>query len=443
MGLIDNLKNIWDPPTRTGNPPWFDRLQEAAYTPQSGQRITFDYEDVSVDFEARGTAFDFSSADGTYVQKRGRSGNRYPLRIFFWGDDYDREASVFDAALREPGFGTLEHPAYGTVNVAVFGRVVRRDDLKTAANQAVYEVTFWESIQELYPAAQADTKSKILSAVDAFNEAFGDQFDRQLDLSTQIERQSFLDKYNEFLDKTQASLEVIAEAQQDTADKFNAVVDSIKRGIDVLIGSPLALARQTQIMIQTPARAVTSIRSQLDAYGNLASDIFGLNTSAPNGNDSRNTNEFHNNEMYASGYVISSAVASLSTQFVNSAEAIEASVAIDTLFESFLEWYDDNYQSIAQTLSGTTTEGSLDPGDAYQQMSTVIGLVTGYLVNLSFTLKQERSVVLDRDRTIIDLASELYKDEPDDYLDAMIDDNNLSADEILELRRGTEIVYYV
>jgi len=49
---------------------------------------------------------------------------------------------------------------------------------------------------------------------------------------------------------------------------------------------------------------------------------------------------------------------------------------------------------------------------------------------------------LSRDRTIIDLVGELYGNI-DDELDFFINSNNLSGNEILELPKGKEIVYYV
>ena len=89
---------------------WLDRIREAAYTSPSSVRLTFDYEDVRKSIDKKTTAFDFPDADGTFVQDLGHTGRRYPLRIFFWGDDYDTEADAFEAALLERGTGKLEHP---------------------------------------------------------------------------------------------------------------------------------------------------------------------------------------------------------------------------------------------------------------------------------------------------------------------------------------------
>jgi len=64
-------------------------------------------------------------------------------------------------------------------------------------------------------------------------------------------------------------------------------------------------------------------------------------------------------------------------------------------------------------------------------------------VKVSFSLVPERSIVLDRPRTIIDLCAQLYpRDNLDEKLDFLINTNDLSGDELLELPRGRKILYY-
>ena len=71
-----------------------------------------------------------------------------------------------------------------------------------------------------------------------------------------------------------------------------------------------------------------------------------------------------------------------------------------------------------------------------------MALTAAFITELSFSLKQEKSIILDRNRTIIDLSAQLYG-EVDPQLDFMITSNDLSGDEIIELPRGKEIVYFV
>ena len=412
---------------------WLDRIREAAYTSPSSVRLTFDYEDVRKSVDKKTTAFDFPDADGTFIQDLGHTGRRYPLRVFFWGDDYDTEADTFEAALLERGTGKLEHPIYGTVDVVPFGTITRRDDLKTAANQAIIEVAFWETIGIIYPTSQNDPASNVLTAVDEYNNTAAAEFEEVTDLDSAVEQSSFKNTYQASLDAVKSGLQSVADTQDDVKKQFDAINDSINNGIDILVSEPLTLAFQTTQMIQAPARALTNIEARLDGYANLANLIIGGddNIAVP-GLDSRHSNDFHTDDLYASTYVTGSIVSVVNNQFNTKTEALQAADVVLTQFANLVEWRDNNFQSLSE----------IDTGGAYQQLLEAVALAAGFLVEISFSLKQERRIVLDRNRTIIDLVAELYG-SIDDQLDFFINSNDLSGTEILELPRGREIVYYI
>ncbi len=404
---------------------WQDRLREAALRAPSGARLTFDFENVTETTELGGTAFTFPDADGTFVQRTGRSGRQYPLRVIFWGDDYDLEALVFQSALLERGTFQLEHPAYGVVDVVPFGKITRRDDLKTAANQTIIEVIFWETIGTIYPSAQTDPSRAVLSAVDEFNASASEAFAGALGLDTAIERVTLRNEYQALLGTAQENLQGIADSQDDVRTQFNAIVDSVNQGIDVLISDPSTLAFQTTQLIQAPARALTDIRARLSSYRGLATEITG-------GEDAQSSNEFHTDDLYATSYVTGSVVSVVNTQFQTKPEALLAAEDVLDQLTAVTNWRDANFDAL----------GEIDTGGAYQQLQEAVALAAGFLVQISFSLRQEHRIVLDRSRTIIDLAAELYG-SVDDQLDFLISSNNLSGSEILELPRGREIVYYV
>jgi prophage DNA circulation protein len=404
---------------------WNDRIREAAYTSPSGNRLTFDFENVSKKRDKKTSAFDFVDADGTYIQESGNTGRQFPLRIFFSGNDCDLEADAFDAALLERGIGTLSHPRYGVVDVVPFGTITQRDDLKTAANQVVIEVTFWETIRLIYPAAQADPASAALSAVGEFNVALSAEFEQSTSLDSAVDAATLKSGYLSLLDAVAGSLQDVADVQSDVQQQFNEVVESINRGINILIAEPLTLAFQTAILIQAPARAIADIEARLDAYKNLANSI-------TSGGSSDDANSFYTRDLFATSYVTGSVVSVLNNQFSTKTEALSAAEGILSQLDSVTQWRDDNFAALLE----------IDTGAAYQKLQEAVALTAGFLVQISFTLKQERRVILTRNRTIIDLVAEFYG-ETDDRLDFFIDSNSLTGSEILEVPRGREIVYYI
>lgn len=84
---------------------------------------------------------------------------------------------------------------------------------------------------------------------------------------------------------------------------------------------------------------------------------------------------------------------------------------------------------------------TVDTGELYQPLQQAAALSAGFLVANSFNLAQERRVVLGRPRTLLDAVAEFYG-ELDNRFDFFISTNSLSGDEIIELPRGFELVYY-
>jgi prophage DNA circulation protein len=412
---------------------WTDRIKEAAYTSPSGERFIFTYEDVSKTVEKKTAAFEFPDADGTYIQDLGQSGRRYPLRVIFWGADYDQQSDAFEAALLEQGTGKLEHPIYETVNVVPFGAISRRDDLKTAANQAIIEVTFWETIELLYPAAQTDPASSVLSSVEEYNTAVSEEFEQLINLDRASDQAVFANDYQLLLNNASSSLQAIADTQDNVSQQFNAIVQSINQGITILIGDPLTLAFQTTQLIQAPARALTNIEARIDAYRNLTNSLVTGDdkVAIEDFSGSTKSNEFHAKALYAFTSITGSVISVVNNKFTTKTEALQAAEFILTQLDIVNDWREINFSSLFQ----------VDTGNSYQQLQKTVALTAGFLVQISFTLKQERRIILDRPRTIIDLAGQLYG-SIDDQLDFLINSNNLSGSEILELPRGREIVYY-
>ena len=405
---------------------WLDRLQRAAYVSPSGLTIEFTYEDVSFFFEKKTTGYEFPDADGTFVQDLGHTSRRYPLRVIFHGDNYDIEALEFEKLLKERGTGTLEHPIYGNKLVVPFGSVTRRDDLLTSGNQCIFDVTFWETNGLIYPQAGANASAQVLIAVDDANTASSETFGARLNLLTSGATTTFKNNYDILRGSVESILSPIADTTEDVKNQFDAINSSIQGGIDELVSDPLTLGFQSVQLIQVPARSITSVSSRLSAYRNLASQIY---SSAE-----RALNNYLTADLFSGGYVTSSIVSTINNEFETRPNAIAAAEEILKQFDDFVAWRDENIQFL----------GDIDDGSSYQQIQEAVALAAGYLVQLSFDLRQERAVVLSRARTIIDMCAEFYGSIEDDILNFFINSNQFTGSEIYqEVKRGRTVVFYI
>lgn len=425
---------------------WQDRLSPAAYTSPSGARFEFTYEDVSRAIDKRTTVFDFPNIQGSLIQDFGRSGRQYPLRVIFSGGDHDITADQFFIALGESGAGLLEHPRYGTVTAIPTGRIRQRDDLKTAANQTVIELAFFETLGVTLLAPNRDPRGGVFEAVDQFLDAMAENFASILNAGSDSDRANLSGLFRRTLEATGDTLAPIAAATTEIESRFNDVYDSINGGIDQLISDPLTIGSQVVRLVQLPGRAAASIQRRLDGYETLARSLI-------TGPAANSPGEAATRDLYASSEVTGAVVSTVfqagtsnsaaedtavaadienATTFQTRPQAIDAADQLLTLFEDVAQWRDEQYAA----------QDVVDTGEAYQQMYEAVSLAAGFIVELSFTLRQERRLVLDRPRTFVDLVGELYG-ELDPQFDFFINSNALTGSEILEIPEGREVVYYV
>ena len=409
---------------------WQDRLLECEITSPSGAVFTLDFEDMSNSVDARTTSFNFPDAPGTLVQQSGITGRTFPLRLFLWGEDYDLQADAFFNALGEQGRFTFQHPQYGTFQTVPVGSITRNDALKTAANQAVFEITLIETITEVYPTSALDAQSQALQTLDLYNQAQAAFFEDKTDLDTAIERVSLENAHLDFLDTVSEALEPVAAAVDSVADTFAAVQDSITNSIDVLVGEPVTLAAQTLRLIQEPGNILAGTRARLTAYTNLIESLASgtLETTT----DGRNANTFLSNDVFATGALSAQCLTLLNNDYTTRSETVDAANGLLDNLDTLNTWRENNFTSL----------GLVDTGGSYQQILALVGQTVGFLVAQSFGLAQERRIILDRNRNIVELCAELYN-EIDDRLEFFIVSNDFTGSEILEVERGREVVYYV
>lgn len=432
---------------------WEDRLQPAAWVSPSGVRFSFDFEDVSRNKTARGTAFNYPDTEGTHVQRTGNTGSRYPLRLFFSGADYDQQIDAFYIALDEPGISVFESPRYGIKRVVHLGEVSQADRLVTRANQGAIELTFFDTIDLIFPQAGQDAASDILATISAFNDATTATFGDKLELDNQTETVSFRNRYEAVIKQAADALKPLVNGERNVRNAFNAVFDSIINGLDVLVGDPLTLASQTLALIQLPATSAAKINVKLNSYVTIADGLIGDKDSAVRepGVDNNPQNAFVNDELVINSCISAAVIAAVGTAgqgseasagtaieslggYVTRPRAIAAAEVLIELLDKVTVWRDQNYQSLAST-------GLVDTGESVVPLQRAVAETAGFLVQQSFVLKQERIITLDRARHIVELESELYG-TVDENLDFLIDSNDLSGDEILELPAGRRVVFY-
>jgi len=430
--------------------PWQDRVRSASYTAPSGTTYSFEFEDVSRTTEKRTTAFHFIGVNDAYIQDNGYGARKYGMTCYFTGDNHDVRATEFEAGLLEEGTGSLTHPLYGTFDVVPFGTVNRRNSLTKSANQSIVTVTFWTTTGVVYPSAEKSPKNEVTAELERYKTIQGEAYKDKVNVSTTSRSAQLRGTVNDRMADINSTLRKPAEATERVSREFSAWQSTINRSINTLVGNPVLLATQLFNLIQSPARAVTGIGNRLTSYVDYlrgtSLSIAGtpwLQTSAAEQPRRQTTvaNDWVTADMTAMHALVAMALAAVETEYKTRPEALSVAEILLGELELMAAWRDQGYAAFTTTELGEQIQ-VLDDGLAWSSASNTIYLCAGFLVSIAFTLAAERTMVLDRPRTIVDLSAELYGSVSNERLDFLIASNDLSGTEILELPRGREIVWY-
>jgi len=403
--------------------PWQERIQTAIYISPSGIRFEFQYENVSMDVDKKTGEFNFPEIDGIYIQDLGISGRNFPFIIFFSGDDYDIVADAFFSALEERGVGTLEHPKYGTRKVIPTGTISRRDDLVTAANQAAFNVSFRETIENItFPFSGLNQKGDIKTSLDGLNFNTSAQYSGSIVPKTESENAIL---QADLLDKKTAIvqlLENITQLNEDIDNAFKTISDSFDDNIINILIDPGGVADQFITLINTPANVVISSVTMIEGYGNAISTVIGAIIDTPG--------KFYNSLLSIASLFGALNFSMTNSEFLFRPQALNAADSVIEIQSTISLWIDEKITELNIN----------DTGETYDSIMKLYSKTIAYLIQLSFDLPKEIFLTLSEDRNIIELVSELYGDI--DKIDFFIETNDLIIDEIEILPVGKRIVYY-
>lgn len=429
---------------------------KASYTSDTGSTIpNFAYRDVSKSKEKLSSTYEFANTNQTYVQTLGSTMLRLPMEMIFIGDDYIANAEAAFQVLDSSNYGTLQHPAYGKLDVAIVGEIKKKDKILTGIGSSIITVTFYQSIKTAYPATSLDARGNILNKIKEANEAAASQASQAINITDAVDEatwqtdilnsaKSFRKTVDELLNTE--SIQDLTDEIQDTVNLTQAIsseITAIQRSVESningiaggavdVVGNLLTIGKQIQIFIQLPARLEVSIVDRANGFIDGLSGLLGLDSKKDLVNNT-NKNKFANADLQATATITGLAEATITnTEFTTQTQAIEYVDVLLQQTEQYIAWRELQY---------TTLELVDDDYSTYQQIQELVNLTAGYLLELSFTLQQQKIFVCDKDYALPVIANKLYGSI--NFEQRIIADNNLQGDELFFVSKGKQIIYYV
>ena len=378
----------------------------------------------SVDFNI--AEFDFVNVQGSLVDRREPKARKFNMELYFQGETNLDVAEAFRVSANDKRLWRLSHPFYG----AVICHPVSLLFDNTKLNVTKITGTIIETITDDKPKSNISPVDKITEDKSTLDEVCAETFAATVipaasDVSTLVD--STQQTY------TEGALVARGEDAQNYFNLFNTANAAILNAT----AEPLAAIRAVQSFINAPALFADSVQNRLgllqdqfEALRNQLENIF-------------SPNEKRIYQAQGSALVSSMAVAAATPQ--TASEYNNMQTALDVA-QNLLA----NYNQLLEDLDGLQTDNGGLPESYIPDPEPLIGLndlisfTVSNLFDIALEAKQERAIILEEDSNAILLTHRFYGlDAADELLDYFISTNQIGLNELLQIRKGRRIFYYV
>jgi len=433
---------------------YIDRIERLTY--QSPKRKTFDleFDDLARNIQRKTAINEFPYQNKANVQDLGMGNLKIPIRCYISGNDYDLESDRFFKALNEQGYGTLDHPRWGSIDVIPIN-ITQSESFIDGLGRAIFEIEFIE----YYPDAN-DFPEKVYALI---KELFGyitgiidfvfQLIDSIITIETDLRRVGRTAKRivgsaisetrrietrlkgvserwkedirNNFVESNAnplAKFSVDGRSKQDTFNKnLRVFQEYIEDNPDIVISEAV---KQLNNLARLPQGNNIPVSQTIASY-NTTIDFIDSKFTDPNMNDF----EANINGYNAIAFTLAMSEKLINANYVTRNDSIQAIDVLQEKREKLKLIYDKVVQK----------NGNLDY-DILLQTYNAISNSQRQILNQSLQLPTEKSIVLDKDTTPIEFVYSLTNDI--ERLDELMSYNNLQGKNILVIQKGTSVRYY-
>lgn len=416
-----------------------DRLRpNITLTSPSGVEFTPKWQGNEQSKEKKLGRFSYPNNNGTRVQDLGIDGTVYPLTLHFDGEDHDIDSKKFYDTCDEKGNWTIIHPVDGQLTLQLIS-VSRNVQPVESASITICETQWIEPL-----GADSQTSSaQLASQVNQDAIAANLNATIQAGVNANLEKFSgiiaFQQGINNVVDAASSALDTIKNISSEISAQFDAITRAIEDTLDIIPPEVLIVAGQIQQLIQLPVLAVDNIQSRLDAFQTLTNTLFPF---LPTSATTDDINTVAALEVGLSASIVAACQSAVSGELTNRSQAVEFAVLIQDLLADVTE----NLDNVQEAFSDNDVDLQyFSNSQDYNNLKIIVARTLQYLIDSLVSLKIEKTFILDRPRSPVEITVTEYGDlgDNDENLDFFILTNALTDKEIRLLPSGREVVVYV
>lgn len=389
-----------------------------------GKEFQPEWMNASTSTEYNIAEFEFPEIEGTLVKRGTPKGRRYNLEIFFQGDDNLDVSKAFEISARDNRAWTISHPMYGSIIVQPTS--LSFDD--TQFNVSKITGTIIETIVEDSPQALTDPIDKITADKEELDAVFEESFATDVIPST-TDKNQMSTNLNTIFDAGKA---LAGDASEEYFNLFNAAESAILDATE----EPLLAIRAINEVITAPALFAESVKDRIALFTNQFDRLsIGLSSIT----EPSKKKIYESNVGIIMGTVALAVANPIDGDYSSRPAVISRIEEILTIYNAYIANLD-----VLQTDNGGTPESYIPDSESLIALNDLMNFAVANLFDIALNAQQERTIIVEKNSNVVLLTHRLYGLDIDDALmNQLIDNNGIGINEMLEIKKGRKIVYYI
>ncbi len=403
---------------------WLDKIKnELIITTGDGTQYRPSWLNATRQIEYHVAEFNFPNLPGTLVKRSEAMGRKYNVELYFQGKTHLDTSFAFEKSSANKKPWTLQHPFYGTIIAQPISLLFDN----TQYNVTKITGTIIETITEDNPKTSADAIDTIKLQKEVINTTLEDALTATPtpgDINTMTANNNKNFKLN---------VPIITLPEE--FETYNNLFNTASSAINNATASPLLAMRAVIAMINQPALFSISVKARIALLNTTFNNLrFGIENIL----DVSSKQIFQNSSAATLSAMCLAASNPQEGDYANGKSVLEI---VEAVLAAYAQYLDD--LDFLQTANGSSINSFIPDAESLIQLNNLITTTTSALFDIALNAKSERLIILEDDSNVIVLTHRFYGIENEANLDEFIANNNFGLDELIQIRKGTTIVYYI
>ena len=367
----------------------------------------------NVNFNTEG--FNFIGIDGTHVAREKQQGSQYPIEIYFDSEDHLDQAYNFDVSSRNKNVWTINHPVFGQIICQPLSLSYDSSGLSYTKITG----TVWETLIEKYP---RQTTNVVKSVGEWYLEVQTIILGKKSIDSETVESEiivgtldsSSIASATETVSIFENAYTILPQINDQTVWLKNKVREC-SAAIQELIQQPIRFITQLQALISFPFEIEQNIVAKINELKIALDHLINMGDLSLFESTSSSLQSFAN-------YM------AVNATYGKSKDVIDTISLLKSMNSSINSYYETN--------------GMIPDFYLAQKIDLMHNLTIANLYEIGLASKQERQIILEYDSNPVYLTHRFYGFS-DANLDRFVSENDLNINELLFIKKGKKIVWYV